>query len=60
MRVCIEIRHGPNHDYYVSKAEIQKNIDALERAADKANAPDSMLIMDTISILQGIQRELHS
>ncbi len=59
MLVTIELLHGPN------KSEpdcwgIQKNIDALQRVLDgKQQANDFILINDTLSILEALQREIY-
>jgi len=59
MLVTIEISAGPYRDYRVTKADIQKNIDALDRAIDgKPQANDFTLLMDTQTILEGIQQQL--
>jgi len=58
MLVTIELLQGPN------KTEpdcwgIQKNIDALQRFIDgKQQVNDFILINDTISILEAIQKQL--
>ena len=60
MRITIEIRNRNPHTDYPNKGHIQQNIDALRRAIYR-NPPteeDDQLLMDTLSILEGIQREL--
>jgi len=59
MLVEVEIRSGNDHDEIVTVKDIQKNIDALERAIDgKTLCSDFVLLSDTKSILLGIQRFL--
>lgn len=59
MQVTIEISTGQNHSRYVTPADIQKNIDALQRAFDRTpKVEGSILLLDTMSILRGIQRQL--
>jgi len=61
MEVKIDLCAGPNHWHKVTKQEIQKNIDALQRAIDgKPLASDFVLHMDTKSILEGIKTKLLS
>ena len=61
MEVVIELRAGANHRHHVTKQEMQKNIDALKRAIDgKPLASDYVLLIDTRSILEGIQAKLPS
>ncbi len=58
MRITIEIRNP--HTDYPNKGHIQQNIDALRRAIyrNPPTAADDQLLADTLSILEGIQREL--
>jgi len=59
MQVTIELYAGPRHRDKVTKQDIQKNIDALQRAMDgKLLALDFMLLLDTKSILKGIKANL--
>lgn len=59
MKVIIELMCGPNHNYLVTKEQIQKNIDALDRAIKNNKIiKDDVLLMDTKSILKGIQEKL--
>jgi len=59
MKVTIELMVGPNSDPQVLQSDIQKNIDSLQRAIDcKSVAGDFVSLMDTKSILEGIQRKL--
>lgn len=61
MQVTIELYSGPTHCYKVTKQEIQKNIDALQRAIDgKPMVKDFVLLLDTKSILEGIKTKLPS
>ena len=58
MQVTIELLAGPHHTK-PTKSDVQKNIDALERAiAGKPLCSDWVLLTDTLSILQGIQDRL--
>ena len=65
-RVCnlpltIKLYSGPDHSHKITKQEIQKNIDALQRAIDgKSVAIDFVLLIDTMSILEAIKAELPS
>lgn len=58
MHVTIEILNPLTA--YPTKAHIQTNIDALTRALrnEPRQAADDQLLVDTLSILEGIQREL--
>ena len=59
MNVTIELRAGTPPTSNVCKADIQKNIDGLERILDRCNCGgDFMYMIDTIGILKAIQREL--
>ena len=59
MEITIEIRSGSKHNDMVTKADVQKNIDALSRAIEgKPRASDFVLLIDTRSILEGIQQQL--
>jgi len=59
VRVEIEIRTGPAHREQVFKRDIQKNIDALNRAIEgKLLSGDFVLLIDTRSILEGVQNKL--
>lgn len=59
MHVTIRLNSGTHEKDYVDKSHIQKNIDAVQRAIDgKLQARDFVLLMDTISILEGIQEKL--
>ena len=37
---------------------IDRNIDALERASEKSSMSDSVLLLDTKSILEGIKKQV--
>ena len=53
MYIRIKLRAGPEGQYQVTKREIQKNIDALERAIKgKMNCSDTISLMDTKTILR--------
>ena len=43
-----------------TKSDLAKNIDALTRAMSMANAADTVLLMDTKSILEAIQKQVHN
>ena len=59
MRVEIELRSGPNQREAVRQVDIQENIDALWRCVDgRKTVIDDTLLLDTITILVGIQRQL--
>ena len=60
MLVEVEIRQGPQHDARVTQQDIQRNIDALRRAASLPGLSglDYVLVLDSMSILQGIQTKL--
>ena len=59
MRITIELLSGPNHNEFVTQADIQKNIDALTRAIEgKPLVKDFVLMSDTKSILEGIKKQL--
>jgi hypothetical protein len=59
MKITIELRYGLYHSESVAKGDIQKNIDAIERAiAGRETVIDDMLLEDTKSILVGIQEKL--
>lgn len=61
MEVTIELKAGRAHDERVTKKQIQKNIDALQRAIDgKSLASDFVSLHDTKSILEGIKAKLPS
>ena len=61
MQITIELRAGNTPFGKPTKAEIQKNIEALERAIDgKPQSRDFILLLDTKSILEGIQKQLPS
>lgn len=51
MDITIELLAG-------SKSDMDKNIDAIDRALKKANAADTNLLSDTRSILIAIQNKL--
>lgn len=57
MLVTIEIKSKKGTP---KKQDIQKNIDALERVliSNTTSAHDTVLILDTLSILKGIQKKL--
>lgn len=61
MKVTFELRAGPEHRE-PTKNDIDKNIRALKRAIARADlsASDQVSMHDTLSILEGIRRELPS
>lgn len=61
MEVTIDLRAGPSHLERVTKRQIEKNIDALQRAIDgKSLASDFVLLQDTKSVLEAIKAKLPS
>lgn len=57
MDITIELLAGSKHEP-PSKSDMDKNIDAIDRALKKANAADTNLLSDTRSILIAIQNKL--
>jgi hypothetical protein len=58
MEVTIKVYAG-NPRREPDKGDIQRNIDAIKRAATgKPECGDMVLYLDTVSILEGIQRKL--
>jgi len=59
MKVTIDIAAGNNQFGLVTKTDVEKNIQAVQRAIDgKSQAQDSILLLDTKWILIGIQEQL--
>jgi len=62
MKVTIELLNGPSHNPYVSKRDIQKNIDALQDCIDNVDKWGKgsyiNILNDTKSILDGIKEQL--
>ena len=59
MKVTIELKSGPKYNDYVTKSDIQKNIDALNRYLDnKQCASDFISLSDTKFILEAIKNKL--
>ena len=59
MKVTIELKSGHKHNDYVTKSDIQKDIDALNRYLDnKQYASDFISLSDTKSILEAIKNKL--
>ena len=59
MKVTIELKNSSKQESMPTKADIQKNIDALSRTIDgNPVAIDFMLLADTKSILEAIQQQL--
>ena len=60
MMVTIELRTGPRGSEFVTKSDIQRNIDSLRRVRDGKGTPkDIVTVNDTISILEGIKEKLY-
>jgi len=60
MKVCVEL-HAANGSDHVTKADLQANIDTLDKYIDKATTGDEAVkLMDTCSILVGLQQNLPS
>lgn len=61
MKVTIELCSGANHNYVFGKGDIDKNIEAIQRAIDgKQIVADMILLMDTKSILEEIKKQLEA
>ena len=62
MKVTIKLLNGSHHNPYVSKRDMQKNIDALQDCIDNinkwGNSSHINSLIDTKSILEGIQQQL--
>lgn len=59
MKITINLLAGPDHREIVTEHDVQRNIEALQRAIDgKSLAADFVLLMDTKSILEGIKAKL--
>ena len=59
MRITIDIYSGPKHNYNVTRSDVQKNIDAINRyLLGKQLSNDDTLLLDTRSVLETIQEEL--
>ena len=59
MQVCIELKKGSEHTDDIKQADIQKNLDALERyVSGNPLSNDDVLLIDTMSILMAIQNKL--
>lgn len=59
MKVTIELKAGPRPYKDPTPMDVQKNIDALQRYIhNKQTCCDDLLLIDTISILEAIQREM--
>ncbi|HET6631535.1 MAG TPA: hypothetical protein VFG73_02350 [Rhodanobacteraceae bacterium] len=63
MRVIIELKNARGNPDVILKEDLQRNIDALDCAIADARLSDArlsdrVLLMDTRSILAGIQTEL--
>lgn len=56
MRVTIEIRAAEHDD--PRKADMLRNMEALRRAVHAAPPADVTLLVDTLSILEGIYQKL--
>lgn len=60
VRIELELRHGPNHSSIVSPRDFDAQIETLERiaATGRASPADAVQLLDTASILRGIQQNL--
>ena len=60
MKVTIELFAGPHKKEPISE-DIDKNISALQRVVNnKPRASDFILVLDTISILEAIKKQLYT
>lgn len=59
-KITFNIATGPNHSPSVSKQDMDKNIEALQKVIDgkPLSSVDTTLLMDTQSILTGIREQL--
>jgi len=59
MKVTLDLYNGPDHSKIVTKKDIQKTIDSINRAIkNKKTAVDDAILIDTISIFEGVQTQL--
>jgi len=59
MKVTIHLRAGPHYREEILKSDVQKNIDAIDRAIkNKKIVKDDVLLFDVISVLRAIQHQL--
>lgn len=60
MRVTIELKTGARPHRPVQKSDMDRNIEALQRAIDHKprTALDDQLLIDTLSILEGLKNAL--
>lgn len=59
MIIELEIWSGSNHNSTVKPSDVQKNIDALNRAIkNNKRISDAALLIDTLSLLKIIQRKV--
>lgn len=56
MIVQVEIKAPKGRD--PRKSDVQKNIDAIERAKERASCGDSILLYDTLTVLKALQQKL--
>ena len=56
-RILIELLTGPNKQHPI-KRDIDRNIDAIDRALKNCNGVDVNILLDTRSILEGIKNKL--
>ena len=57
--VKLELRAGPRGGKYVTKADMARNIEALQKAIDgKMSGADHILLIDTKNILEAIKAQL--
>lgn len=57
MKVCVEL-HAANGNSIVTKDDLQDNINTLDSYISKAKGTDAIKLMDTRSILIGLQQNL--
>jgi len=59
MEIKIDLYHGIKHTNRITKKDIQKNIDCVQRAIDKKPlSSDFIPLIDTLSILEEIQSKI--
>lgn len=58
VKMELELKYGPNHDHYVYQHQMQEQIDKLKQTMTYCPASLHTCIMDTISILEGIKKQL--
>jgi len=59
MSAYVDLATGSNHSPVPGKEDIEKNIAAIRRyLSGKHNCSDYIMLLDTISILEGIKKQL--